>query len=859
MSYIQPENSNRVNWIKKKFESNEDGSDLTKDKRIGSVKDDDKVKESLCRTLSASPITPRKNLKLNVTRQLSNPGRNIKRSPAFRGDKLTRTKNLNSPTKERVVSLVDKNVKLFEDKPEYGKLGKVKKKINDTTVYDDADCKQFLKDDEFGNDSRYGMVKQSSAEKCGNENNSRSQSIDRMNDRENFNTKMNARRDSVRTTVISRHKNISSIYGNDGENGNDDNVDYQEDEEKRAKERGLTKFDKFLKNGVEYTKVMKGRSGEVRSDREKKDKNDSEERIELRDIREELTRRKYDSKIKEERSSRWSKNLSKEDRISDYFLNNGDDYSGQTRLDFIPVKDIVLKTVRDDLASKDLSSFGEKEEIFDNKLTDTLKAALKAPLPSGPPPKKPPRTFAHSPVTNRSPVDDYEEVDGFWQKKKNRENDDYLFTNENLESSDQRGEKIRSFLHDVGSKKFANNSEISDEKILAGDLGSGDENKVQVKIPNLNSQLHRIMERSKASSNRVENLEDFGTYEPVSVGILNSEDLLKSVSKLGISPKESADGGNPRGTESSSHERGNILLNESVSSEDSATSPLNISYSPQKFKTSPPKCSRSKSSKDSKEMLDKLEHVLIQHKKASGSKVIVPRVEKPDSGVNLATKKFASESGGDTEIRSGISRHKEIFHKRLSRTLEEGRKLGPLPDLPDSPEQTRNLAFDCLPSFNCAGNSSIYEQIKNPDFKTYLTENRNSNSSDTSDVTKGSNFQSHNSQFYLLNSSNCSIDFTNSDPYDTLVVSPATKRLSTELTTFTDVKKNLMINASKKDEEHVYAEPFVFDRNLNTDFVRSESGISSPISERRFSSNNKQESSPKSFKKGAELHYMVRR
>jgi hypothetical protein len=29
-------------------------------------------------------------------------------------------------------------------------------------------------------------------------------------------------------------------------------------------------------------------------------------------------------------------------------------------------------------------------------LTDTLKAALKAPLPSGPPPKKPPRTFAHN-------------------------------------------------------------------------------------------------------------------------------------------------------------------------------------------------------------------------------------------------------------------------------------------------------------------------------------------------------------------------------------------------------------------------------------------------------------------------------
>lgn len=36
-------------------------------------------------------------------------------------------------------------------------------------------------------------------------------------------------------------------------------------------------------------------------------------------------------------------------------------------------------------------------------LTDTLKNALKRPLPSGPAPKKPPRTFVHSPKTNQSP------------------------------------------------------------------------------------------------------------------------------------------------------------------------------------------------------------------------------------------------------------------------------------------------------------------------------------------------------------------------------------------------------------------------------------------------------------------------
>jgi hypothetical protein len=38
----------------------------------------------------------------------------------------------------------------------------------------------------------------------------------------------------------------------------------------------------------------------------------------------------------------------------------------------------------------------EKASANNTSLTGTLKAALKAPLPSGPPPKKPPRTFAHN-------------------------------------------------------------------------------------------------------------------------------------------------------------------------------------------------------------------------------------------------------------------------------------------------------------------------------------------------------------------------------------------------------------------------------------------------------------------------------
>lgn len=37
-----------------------------------------------------------------------------------------------------------------------------------------------------------------------------------------------------------------------------------------------------------------------------------------------------------------------------------------------------------------------------SELTDTLKAALKRPLPTGPAPRKPPRTFEHTPVKNNS-------------------------------------------------------------------------------------------------------------------------------------------------------------------------------------------------------------------------------------------------------------------------------------------------------------------------------------------------------------------------------------------------------------------------------------------------------------------------
>lgn len=49
------------------------------------------------------------------------------------------------------------------------------------------------------------------------------------------------------------------------------------------------------------------------------------------------------------------------------------------------------------------NNFSEnKEEIIDSKLSETLKRVLKSPLPKGPPPQKPPRTFCHNLECNRS-------------------------------------------------------------------------------------------------------------------------------------------------------------------------------------------------------------------------------------------------------------------------------------------------------------------------------------------------------------------------------------------------------------------------------------------------------------------------
>ncbi|XP_046743028.1 uncharacterized protein LOC124409460 isoform X2 [Diprion similis] len=900
MSYIQPQNSNRVNSIKQKFESaspSPERDDSSEKKCV-----DEKVKEPLCRTLSVSPVALRKNLKLQVTRQLSNPGRNIKRSPAFRGDKLARTKNLHSPTKERIVSLVDKNVKLFEDKPEYGKLGKVKKKCgyNEHDMgYDDVDS-IMLSDNlnrELRDNGGYGRLLPREKEKL---TGSRSQSSDRLGNREvspASRTTSERRTDSVRTTVISRHKNISAISEEIRDENNDDESPLNRREiKKNYSTEGCLKLDKFTKNGVEYTKVMKPKrnqfneqntNNDVSSLKYNKDNDNEDYKDEIRDIREELSRRK--SKMRENDdefsplaskndlcgvASRQSKNSSEAGRIIALFANSEDSPSVQTNLDFVTVKDIILKDKRHNFASRKSSTLDTSSPIFENKLTDTLKAALKAPLPSGPPPKKPPRTFAHSPTTNRSPVDDYEEVNGFWQKRK-------FEINESMGQNfyDTTKQKVSSFLHDSGTQHLKRRNGVKNRKDTRFNYPNSDNIEhsdltdqekipsVQQRVPNLDSHLYRIRSRTEESSGVIKDVDDSTDYEPIAVPDLSSENNISiSLSKLSIQSGKELDAeksfspsdSSPVGKKSLSSTR---ALNDSASSEENSSSPLNISYSPKKFKTSPIRSfgslnSRSRTSKDSKEMLEKLEHVLIQHQKACGSKVIVPRQDKTDPGITTSPK-VKVEAEEDTE-NINVSRHREIFQKTLARTLEEGGRLGPLPNVPSAPERSRNLGFDCLPSLNCAGNSSIYEQIQNPDFKTYLTDNKNSgsNSLERSEniYSKFGHAVTHNSQFYVTNSMENSLNFINPDPYDTLLVSPASKRLSSELTTFSDGKKSVT-NASKK-QEHVYAEPFTFNKNFSTNITGLKSATSSPGVERRFGI-NKREDSPKSFPKGAELHYMI--
>lgn len=642
MSYIPTENGAKVNMIKQKFERkiSPENNDTENEKKND---DNEEQKEHLRRSLSASPIKGKKNIKLNVTRQLSNPsGKNIKRTPAFRGDKLTRMKNLNSPIKEKVNSIVDQNVKMFEEKPEYGKIGNVKKK--DVFNYNDVtDSVGRKKNDNW----RPPLTK----------------------DKTKFNE------NTVRTTVISRQKNISPMYTHLDDDFVPTVLHVNEDNQDNGNVM-IDELNKFLMNGVEYTKVTKTKGT-----------------------------------LDDNKCVKSSNDLS--------FGNEKKNYKTDTK---------------PDLSSKKLDN--EETRL---KLTDSLKAALQAPLPTGPAPKKPPRTFAHSPIIRRYKLDNYD------------------------------FKRPSSWLHEEFTKKIGTDVPDCSRKLI--------------------------------------NHHDIKEIDDSYIDIVNLSDNASD--KKSISPRTNDSQNSLTSLNSKSHS----------SSDDSHEHLSTISSS------------KSRSTKDSRKMLEKLETVLIQHQKAIGPKVIIPRKEKNQIEIGFeARKKLQINTENDIEKRVG-----NFFLNHLSNTLDESKKSPSVCKNQDA-KLRKQSTFDCLPYLNCAS-STVYEQ---PSFKNYLYEDK-SRSEDS------------------LTDSITNILSSNNDLYDELL-SPGSKRLSTELTTFSDGKRRQ--SASTINEERVYAEPFSFDKSSGTDITgindlspEEHNYLSRPWSSQK--NINKTEEINSLGRKNKELHYMV--
>lgn len=698
MSYhLQCENGSKVNMIKQKFEQNASPKEKQKESPPRAT---DEHKDSLRRSLSASPVKSKKNFKLNVSRQLSNPGKNIKRTPAFRGDKLSRTKNLQSPTKERLPSIVNQNVKMFEERPEYGKIGNVKKKSYDTVDCGTSSLESFICD-------RSTPDSRKPREDC-------KIPIDRAGSRYNGwkDCKPPRSKDSrmgentVRTTIISRQKNISPIYTRDDELASTN-----------GKPVDSPRLDKFLKNGVEYTKVTKqSRQSSFDSisrttEPQQNSRYNACSGTSILDIREELSRR-----IRRKAESNENLAVHRSDEVIDGSRANEDD-------------DLTTrKSSRHELDESSRRSLtrGWTERLVDAGLTETLKAALQAPLPAGPPPKKPPRTFAHSPVT------------GF----------------------------------DTASPE---------------------------------------------------------SHGPLANGNHSDDDHPRL----------------PEDTRSPARTEGRTAQDKSRTGDTSKRSPGSDKLAGHK----------SRESRDSKKMLEKLEHVLIQHQKALGPKVIMARKDRHAiaNGFDVRDAGHGESTTSDSE-----KREKRSFPNRLSRTLEDSKKLGSLPKTPDS-KTRKHSTFDCLPSLNCAS-SSVYEQVKHPDFKSYFAETSSLRESQSS-ISKSED---------SLETSITNLLMGNSEFYDDLASSPASKRLSTELSTFLDGKRRQTNRINS--EERVYAEPFAFDKNSGTDITGY--GMLSPEEHNYFSRSLREErfgsckensilrcergSNDETGSAKPELHYMVR-
>ncbi|XP_011311733.1 uncharacterized protein [Fopius arisanus] len=578
MAYISSENGAKVTLIKKKFEKNT--CDISRSYP--------EQKDTLRRSLSASPVKIKKNIKFNVTRQLSNPSKNIKRTPAFRGDKHSRVKHLHSPSTEKPPSLVHKNLKIFEETHEPEKIENVQKISN-------LDCSNSDLPNNLWEQESHGRERST-----------------------------NAIESTVRTTVISRQKDIYCLRtGKESE----DEIDFPSLFQKQKIENceNIDSSDIERINGVEYTRVVK--------------------------------------------PPKLSNNVSRS-------LQQG-----------------LEKTVD---GKEDLSRRKSREDISSFlDLTQTLKAALQAPLPSGPAPKKPPRTFAHLNTTTKS----------------------HPNVSQIHSSPESPGKRWKSIFQKTGT-------DVTDA----------------------------APKKSVCASNIADD------------NFLYSKDFLKSPTSF---------------DENTMEEKHPNVTNESTQlTKSSILHSLTDTHQP------------TKKARDSKKMLEKLETVLIQHQKALGPKIILPRQDRDKIPISFDSKK--SQSGLNVENSYEKNDKRFFMSHQLSRAIQSDKN-----DLLNELKGRKNSTFDCLTSLNCAS-CTAYE---NPTFRHYLDENLSTDMKSKSEETLSASIEK------ILKSSEC---------YDDSLC-PGVKRLSTELTTFLEGKKRVYGNET--NQERVYAEPFYFDKNSGIDIT----------------------------------------
>ncbi|KAJ9593009.1 hypothetical protein L9F63_015328, partial [Diploptera punctata] len=355
MSYVSPpESRSRVENIKKKFEVSNSDVSTPNSNNAGSPKisnSTDKIqptngfknniipKKKILHASNSTPVdiskkpanssptirTQISSAPIKAERQISNPGGriHIRRSPAFRCDKIVKGRNVigqNSGMREQTKSMIDNKVKLFEDGQN---VKAVVKKLNDLPI---------------------------PSSKPSNEKPPKPQSP---------------------KPIIVKDENSSTNSGNNEPTNRVYNVKHEMDHEKST----AVSHENCnpTTSNAEYSPVKKTPAlTSVPSFLHRYEQDRSKLPLEIK--RNVINRALEKSKtLKPNDVSSYAKVVKTEETSI-----NGSSFKSKNE----HILSGAVKT--DDNCNSDLA------------LTDTLKAALKAPLPTGPPPKKPPRTFAHN-------------------------------------------------------------------------------------------------------------------------------------------------------------------------------------------------------------------------------------------------------------------------------------------------------------------------------------------------------------------------------------------------------------------------------------------------------------------------------